>query len=1281
MRPRGTAALLIILSILCLTPGAQARAMSPKAWRLYQEGLQLRQRGKDAEAITALRNACRADLHADLPHVALAQIYYQVFKNPSLAIEEYEAAITLNPDNPAYRFNLGEMYFITGNYEKADKALSAAIARGSKEAKAHSYLSTIALKEGKLDEADKHIEKALKMNPGELRFTLQKATVLRARKKDSDALQLLDKILKSTSQAGPLYKDSKKLKEEIEGEIGRKKLFSILAVAVPLLVIVTVGLVFSSTIIRRKKEKQVLEQEAAGADTVEGVCQQFLKGVCRLTELTYGIAFLTSPDGNMMKPVAGFVLEPGEFEPLAVSPGDTADWLTVQGGKPFVFNVEKKESAFIQAFPDIRDRMDALEMRVGVPFIYEGRLAGISFMGCQKNKDLMKIKKNYEKHYEDISSMARRAAENIERFLGAEPSAAPEPSAALPGLSVLKEKLTAEVRRCKDRSRNCAVLVVEIDQFQYIDAAYGSSQGDNVIRMALPQIRGVLRDRMDTLSRVEGGVFAILIPDADLMAGRATADHLGARLLEVTFSPEVGNLSASIGVAVYPFHAETPDDLLRNAMDSAAEAKNSGGNRVVVPDKRDVFAAPPAPHMPRQRAEARQEEEPAAQAARPYVPKFPAPAAEAKPPSMTPWMPRARMEEPQEPTGHIPFPKIGAPTMEAPSEPPGRVPLIRPDAEGAPGGRISFPKIEAPIEPEPAAAPKPPARIPFPKMEAPIEPEPAAAPKPPARIPFPKMEAPAEPESAPAPKPPARIPFPKMEAPIEPEPAAAPKPPARIPFPKMEAPPSVEPPGQQPPARITFPKIEAPSLEAVQGPPKQPGKIPFPRADVSPSGLEEIPPPTLDELTAMDVRAPEEPAAVEPLPAKIEPAPAAKRITMPTFDSGSAIPARPLGKIPFPRHAEIAPEQQAPPQPGLGAAPQPLREIETPATPQPGISAVPQHLAPGQPSARQAPAEYAPQAAPDVPVIEDLELGAGPAGSAGPSAIAAPQPAAAPQAPKKSLPPWMKTQEALPIPQQQEAPKGGMPDVAKLRVPPKPAPKLKAGLFHRQTDSAAPEDSTKAAPPRTASSGVHPQPPQRATGSGLYAQQPRPPAPAVQQPTPPPPPAQPVIDESKVDPVTRFFYRSAFEELLAKELMSAKSHGSEILSVVFIRTDNMEDIRSRYDIEKVDGFLREMSFVVANLLREGTDISGTFALGDFAIILPRTNPKIAHNLAEQIRFTIGNFTFSDLDDKITLSLGIASYPENSFEPQELLTKARQAALSAQKDGGNQIIHSDLPPGA
>ncbi len=128
--------------------------------------------------------------------------------------------------------------------------------------------------------------------------------------------------------------------------------------------------------------------------------------------------------------------------------------------------------------------------------------------------------------------------------------------------------------------RSAALLVFDLDQFKLINDTSGHHAGDALLKV----VADVLTHKLgaaDTVARMGGDEFALLIRDADARRARSVADELQKLLSEIEFPVRnrQHRVSASMGIARLPEHADTVGDLLACADLAMYEAKEGGRGR------------------------------------------------------------------------------------------------------------------------------------------------------------------------------------------------------------------------------------------------------------------------------------------------------------------------------------------------------------------------------------------------------------------------------------------------------------------------------------------------------------------------------------------------------------------------------------------------------------------------------------------------------------------------------------------------------------------------------
>jgi diguanylate cyclase (GGDEF)-like protein/putative nucleotidyltransferase with HDIG domain len=161
------------------------------------------------------------------------------------------------------------------------------------------------------------------------------------------------------------------------------------------------------------------------------------------------------------------------------------------------------------------------------------------------------------------------------------------------------EALSAEWKRSTRAGRAFALVLMDLDRFKFVNDFYGHLEGDLVLQR-VGQILETNCRRSDVVARYGGDEFVILMPETNMEHARQLAGKLRGWVSADPLLREK-NISASFGIACYPLHGSSPQELIQVADASMYLSKHQGGNAVSTADhfdpneakkwKRDVLEA------------------------------------------------------------------------------------------------------------------------------------------------------------------------------------------------------------------------------------------------------------------------------------------------------------------------------------------------------------------------------------------------------------------------------------------------------------------------------------------------------------------------------------------------------------------------------------------------------------------------------------------------------------------------------------------------------------------
>ncbi|MBX3469667.1 MAG: sigma 54-interacting transcriptional regulator [Planctomycetes bacterium] len=149
----------------------------------------------------------------------------------------------------------------------------------------------------------------------------------------------------------------------------------------------------------------------------------------------------------------------------------------------------------------------------------------------------------------------------------------------------LEQHLAVELTIARHTNAPVALLMVDVDELGRINHQHGRARGDRVIARVARLLKAQVRED-DACIRYGGEEFALVLPNTDQDGALATAEKVRRAVADYPGFGAGLRVSVSCGVAVFPYHAEAPTELLRKADQTLFLAKQEGGNRALVWHKR-----------------------------------------------------------------------------------------------------------------------------------------------------------------------------------------------------------------------------------------------------------------------------------------------------------------------------------------------------------------------------------------------------------------------------------------------------------------------------------------------------------------------------------------------------------------------------------------------------------------------------------------------------------------------------------------------------------------------
>jgi len=151
----------------------------------------------------------------------------------------------------------------------------------------------------------------------------------------------------------------------------------------------------------------------------------------------------------------------------------------------------------------------------------------------------------------------------------------------LPNRKLMLDRLEQAIVSAKRRNSALALLFIDLDEFKEVNDAHGHKAGDQLLTEIANKLRDVVRRENDTIARIGGDEFLILLTD---ISQRSHIENMIQLLIEKFAEPlSIGSpaleikVNFSIGVAIFPDHGENSDLLIDHADHAMYKAKKKRG--------------------------------------------------------------------------------------------------------------------------------------------------------------------------------------------------------------------------------------------------------------------------------------------------------------------------------------------------------------------------------------------------------------------------------------------------------------------------------------------------------------------------------------------------------------------------------------------------------------------------------------------------------------------------------------------------------------------------------
>lgn len=166
-----------------------------------------------------------------------------------------------------------------------------------------------------------------------------------------------------------------------------------------------------------------------------------------------------------------------------------------------------------------------------------------------------------------------------------------------------------------------------------------------------------------------------------------------------------------------------------------------------------------------------------------------------------------------------------------------------------------------------------------------------------------------------------------------------------------------------------------------------------------------------------------------------------------------------------------------------------------------------------------------------------------------------------------------------------------------------------------------------------------------------------------------------LIQLAITDGLTELYNYRYFKEQLAQEIIRARRHNTNV-SIAMIDIDYFKNYNDTHGHPAGDLVLKTIADLLRNNIRK-IDVAARYGGEEFALILVETDKQAAGYVADKIKNLIEqqkfNYEETQPNGKLTISMGVASFPNDAMTADDLVNMADQRLYRAKKAGRNRVV--------
>jgi diguanylate cyclase (GGDEF)-like protein len=305
-----------------------------------------------------------------------------------------------------------------------------------------------------------------------------------------------------------------------------------------------------------------------------------LAGLAPLITAERWAVYLTS-DANGGE---GATLEPLAVRGLTMTEREipVKDWRrAILGESLALFGAESRAARTAASTMEAVRRREHGRSVVAIPLIHSGRVFGV-LEAVREGAGSRGFSKSDVALLDALAIPIASALANSVRIAEAERLSQTDDLTKLHNARYLRQYLTNEIKRARRYNSSVAAIFLDLDDFKRVNDIHGHLVGSHILMEMAAVILSSVRDT-DAVARYGGDEFVVVLPETRIEQAKRVADRLREKTEDHEFTGGRRlrlKLTASFGVAAFPEHAQSPQQLVASADTAMYEAKAAHKNCV-----------------------------------------------------------------------------------------------------------------------------------------------------------------------------------------------------------------------------------------------------------------------------------------------------------------------------------------------------------------------------------------------------------------------------------------------------------------------------------------------------------------------------------------------------------------------------------------------------------------------------------------------------------------------------------------------------------------------------